>query len=299
MEHGKLNWYFDYTFNGKQHSRTRNVIYKIENTLSGKLYIGQTKRMLFERWRDYKYDLLRPIQVKKRSGANIKLKRSVQYYFKQIGNVEFLRFSIVEIVDCSNVDPRSLEDFLGEKERYHIKELRKKHGNMVCNVLDGGTVRVFNDNGKQNISEAKKRFYQTEKGEALKEKLRNIQTGHTISEETRKKLSESHKGLLAGDKHPLFGKTGELSSTYGMKHKQESIRKMKQNRKGKCSGMDNHNAKIYDLSDRPLVSNTGELYRQIVCLSAFCKLHALHPTHLRNVISGKNKSHKGWKLEDH
>jgi group I intron endonuclease len=295
-----MEWQFDYRYGGAQHSRTKNVIYKIENTISGKIYIGQTRRTIRERWLNYKYDLLKPIQKQRKSGTNIKLKRSVQKHYLETGNVDFLRFSIVEVVDTSvATNEAEIGKLLCEREQFHINEFKLIYGSKVCNVITGGRNYSFTKEDKINISESKKRFYQTEKGEALKEKLRNIQTGHTISEETRKKLSESHKGLLAGDKHPLFGKAGELSPTYGMKHKQESINKMKQNRKGKCSGMDNHNAKIYDLSDRPLVSNTGEIYRQIVCLSAFCKLHALHPTHLRNVISGKNKSHKGWKLQDH
>lgn len=299
MNNQQLTWNFHYEFDGKHHSRTRSIIYKIENTISGKVYVGQTRRMLFERWANYKYDLLRPIQTKRRTGTNIQLKRSVQKHFKQTGNVDFLKFSIVEIIDVADTKSKEeIEKMLGERERHYIAEFRKTHGKAkVCNVTDGGRGNSFTYEGKLNISEAKKRFYQTEEGIALKEKLRKMQTNRKISEETRKKLSESHKGLLAGNKHPMFGKTGELNPMHGVHHTPESIEKIRQNRKGKHSGTDNHNTKVYDLSANPLVSASGETHTQVVCLNAFCQQHGLHTTHLRNVINGKNKSHKGWKLQ--
>ena len=44
---------FDYTFNNTGHfSRTKYVIYCIENTKSGKFYIGQTTQELKDRWKD-------------------------------------------------------------------------------------------------------------------------------------------------------------------------------------------------------------------------------------------------------
>ena len=295
-----MEWNFDYDYNGTHHSRTKNVIYKIENTISGKIYIGQTRRTLRERWLNYKYDLLKPIQKQRKSGTNIKLKYSVQKHYLETGNVDFLRFSIVEVVDTSAVtNEAEVGKLLCEREQFHIKEYKLLYGSKVCNVIAGGRNYRFTKEDKINISESKKRFYQTDAGKALKKKLSNLKSGRTISEATRKKLSDSHKGLFAGNNHPLFGKTGELSATYGMKHKQESIEKMKQNRKGKCAGLENPNTKTYDLSSNPLVSPSGEKYFQITNLSKFCKDHGLDTSHLRSVIVGKpeHKSHKGWKLQ--
>ncbi len=296
-ECNKLTWNFDYSFNNKQHSTTRNVIYKIENALSGKVYIGQTKRELKKRWSDYKYDLLKPIQVDKRYGSNIKLKRSVQKYYKKTGDVSFLKFSILEVLDCENLLQEQIDKILCERERYHILEHRNIHGNKVCNVLDGAVVRSFTDTGRNNISKAKKDFYKTEKGIKLKKKLRSIRLGTKASDETKAILSKSHKGLFSGEKHPLYGKKGELNPMFGKNHSENAITKMKQNRKGKAAGLRNHNTKIYDLYSNPLISPRGEVYEQIVCLNAFCKQFGLHTTHLRNVIKGKNKTHKGWSLK--
>ena len=93
-----LNWNLNYTFNNGQHSRTKYVIYLITNTISQKYYIGQTRRFLFKRWADYKNDLLKPINTEKKSGSNIKLKRSVQKLFKKQGNVDFLKFSMAPLI---------------------------------------------------------------------------------------------------------------------------------------------------------------------------------------------------------
>jgi len=299
----ELTWNFDYSYSGEQHSGTKNVIYKIENTLSSKVYIGQTKRPLRKRWLDYKYDLLKPIQKQRKSGTNVKLKHSVQKYYLETGNIDFLKFSIVEVVDISaTANEYETGRLLCEREQFHIKEHKLVYGaSKVCNVIAGGRNYNFTDLDKVNISESKKRYYQTEAGKALKQKLREVQTGHKISEETRQKLSESHKGLLSGKNHPLFGKKGQLSPTYGMKHKQESIEKMKQNRKGKCAGLENHNTKTYDLSADPLVSPVGVLYTLIISLNSFCKEHGLSTSHLRGIIFSKPayKSHKGWCLQSH
>ena len=52
--------------------------------------------------------------------------------------------------------------------------------------------------------------------------------GKHPSEETRKKLSESHKGLFCGDKNPMYGKCGDKNPMYGRHHTEEAKRKMRE-----------------------------------------------------------------------
>lgn len=294
-----LTWNFNYDFNNGQHSRTKYIIYKIENTLSGKIYIGQTKRMLFQRWADYKYNLLKPIERK--SSLNTKLKNSVKYYYEKVGNVNFLQFSIVEIVDNSplkNAD--EIGKLLCDREEYHIKEYKKIYGtNKICNIFETSRNYNYTNIVRENISKSKKLFYKTKEGEILKLKLKENKLGTKATIETKKKLSESHKGLFAGIKHPLYGKKGIQSSTYGLRHSKETKKKMSENRKRKNTGIANPNTKTYFLFSNPLVSPTGERYIQITNLNEFCKQHNLYTTHLRNIIKSKPncKSHKGWKLQ--
>lgn len=298
MDKKNLTWNFNYEYQGKQHSRTKCVIYKVENTISGKVYIGQTRRMLWQRWQDYKYNLLTPVSSQRTNGTNVKLRRSVQKHFKQHGNIDFLKFSIVEVVEIdSDMSLQSKQKLLNAQEQSHIKAFRKTHGrHKVCNVLDGGNQYVFTNEDRASISKAKKRFYKTEEGLALKEKLSKIHAGKTMSEECKKKLSESHKGLFVGNKHPLYGVTGTNSATYGMVHTEKSKKLMSENRKGKNSGLSNHNTKIFDLTKNPLVSPDGVVVNQIVCLTSFCKVHHLHRGRFRQLLKSEISNYKGWHL---
>lgn len=46
------------------------------------------------------------------------------------------------------------------------------------------------------------------------------------SEETRKKMSESHKGKHDGELNHMFGRTGELNPFYGQHHSEETLKKL-------------------------------------------------------------------------
>jgi len=86
----------------------------------------------------------------------------------------------------------------------------------------------------------------------------NPRTGKPLSEETKKKLSESRKGVTAGEKHPMYGKThtdevkerlreagkvlvGEKNPMFGRTHTPESRKKMSENLVGKYKGDKNPN----------------------------------------------------------
>lgn len=296
----KLTWNFDYSFMGEQHSRSKNIIYKIENTISGKIYIGQTRRMLFQRWMNYKHNLLRPIKKNRTAGTNIKLKNSVQKHYQETGDVNFLRFSIVEIVDISGVSSETeIAALLNACETRHINEYRLLYGKTkICNVLSTTRNYVYTDDVCDKISTAKKRFYQTEEGMELRKRISSWRVGVKASAETRKKISDSNKGLMAGEKHPSFGKTGSASKTFGRKHNDEERAKISQALTGKYRGALNKRAKVFDLSADPLVSPDDAVYTTICSLNDFCRQHGLSTSHLRRVINKKPGfwSHKGWQL---
>lgn len=82
--------------------------------------------------------------------------------------------------------------------------------------------------------------------------------GLKFSQEARLKLSQSHKGLCAGEKHPLYGKHhsektkdkmkisngGKNNGFYGKKHTEESKQKMSKSSQGKNLGEKNPSVKL-------------------------------------------------------
>ena len=301
-----LKWNLNYEFTGEQHSRTKFIIYKIENTISGTVYIGQTRRMLWKRWQDYRNDLLKPIQVDKRSGSNIKLKRSVQKHYKKERNLNFLQFSIVEVLDVSLLTTEEEKQLkLDEREQVHIKEYRKLFGKRkVCNVLDGGRTHVFTEENRKTMGESQKAFYGTKKGERKKQQLKEIfagsgnpMYGKKQTEESIRKNRESNIGKQSGENNAMFGKhhTEETKNKVSLANKGK-VSKRKGTKCPQMSGLKNPSAKVYDLSLNPLVSPTGEEFMKVECLENFCRERGLLSSKMSQVISGKSRTHKGWRL---
>ena len=72
------------------------------------------------------------------------------------------------------------------------------------------------------------------KNESISKSLK----GHSISEETRQKMRDSHPDN-SGRKNPMFGRKGELSSMYGKKHTKETREKQSKAKKDKYIGENN------------------------------------------------------------
>lgn len=103
----------------------------------------------------------------------------------------------------------------------------------------------------------------------VRQKLKEARNKRITTDETRRKMSESH-----------IGKPG----TYGMKgktHTEETIQKMRENR-------ENFNNKIWKIKDpEGIVHTTNNL-------KYFCELHNLTDSAIHHVISGKRNHHKNW-----
>lgn len=65
--------------------------------------------------------------------------------------------------------------------------------------------------------------------------------GYKASDEVREQMSKSRKGLLVGEKNPMFGKYGELNHMYGKKHTEKTKRKISE-----------YNKKYYSKNKSPM-----------------------------------------------
>lgn len=83
-------------------------------------------------------------------------------------------------------------------------------------------------------------MYGKHHSEESRKKISDSHIGIKLSEEHKEKISISCKGINIGKNNGMYGKTGEKNPFYGKKHSIESLLKMSESRKGKCVGKDNN-----------------------------------------------------------
>lgn len=103
----------------------------------------------------------------------------------------------------------------------------------------------------------------------VREKISAAAKNRTASEETKKKMSEAHKGRSSPK--------GMLGKKFTEKQKQK-MRQKAVERNNKTWSIKDPNGKIYTANN----------------LKYFCELNNLADSAMHSVISGKRKHHKGW-----
>jgi hypothetical protein len=165
--------------------------------------------------------------------------------------------------------------------------------------------------GKRHSEETKRKQSELMKGENNpnygKKGENNPNYGRKHSEESRRKISKKLKGKFAGEKNPNYGKRGKNSPNYGKKHTEEYKAKMSKDRMGeknpfygrkhseetrkKMSTRENNsNVKTFSV-----ISSNGEIIHSKNC-SKFCRDNNLNNSKFSQLLSGKIKSHKGFRL---
>ena len=139
-------------------------IYKITNKIDNKIYVGQTIRDVEERWKDH---------LKKRSNCRY-LKSAINKY-----GVDNFEFQLVCITFDNNLDDMEIKYI----EQYN------------CLVPNGYNLRLGGNSGRHN-AETKQKISETLKKRYDNDiiRLNNPRIGKPLSEITKKKLSEAHKG---------------------------------------------------------------------------------------------------------
>jgi hypothetical protein len=163
------------------------IIYKTTNLLDGKFYIGKTTT---DRVND-KYYL----------GSGVHLTRAI----KQYGKKNFVRETLFQFDTESKAYDKEKElitaDLLESTECYNIKPGGKggwQHSpESISKIKQARKKQVFNEETKQKMSNSHKGKISPLKGRKtprnVVEKQANGRRGHTKSEETKKRISESVK----------------------------------------------------------------------------------------------------------
>ena len=256
------------------------IIYKITNKINGKVYIGQTIK---ERGFKGRYEC---------SGEGIE--RVYNYHksreehnrsynkhlLRSIENHGFEAFEVIEEFDVAY----SKEE-LDKLEIKYIKEFNCLNPNGYNND-EGGNKGKFCKESKRLLSEKKS-------GE------NNPFYGKKHSEETRKKMSEAHKGKCVGKNHPMYGKH----------HTEETRQKMSEAKKGKNHPMcgkhfsEEHKQKISEAHKGKYIGENHPRAKAVYCYEKneirlcgkdWANELKIHDKHISSCCKGRYKSTGGY-----
>lgn len=186
------------------------LIYKHTNLKNGKMYVGQTRYTMLQRWSGHLKDAFM-----KESSAPFH--NAIRKYGEECWHHEILEDNIQTVEEANS------------REMFWISHFKSSQKDFGYNCSAGGNAGLLNEETKdrlrvialevQNRPEVKEKQSLAKlgiaKSTAAVEKMRLSKLGTKASEETRKKMSESHKGR----KHtPVSDETRRL-----MSEKQKSI----------------------------------------------------------------------------
>jgi len=207
-------------------------IYKILNKINGKTYVGCTINKPAYRWHCHKKTLRKNIH------RNIRLQRAWNKYGE-------INFEFIVLEEVSSLD----RTIICEKEHYFRTILNSEY-----NISPTDIPGTLTEEQKNKLSKSLKKRYK-----------------NGFSDEHRKNISISHKGILLGT-HPS----------------DEVKKKISENRKGKCMGESHPVYKGKYIFSHPI---HGE---EIIHQWGIIKKYGLPPGSISKICSGKRHSIYGW-----
>lgn len=181
------------------------TIYQIKNKNNNKIYIGSTHQEINKRWNQH-IDALNS-----NTHYNSYLQRSWNKHRE-----DSFEFEIIE----DNIP----DDNQYEREQYYLDKLKSYNREIGYNLSKTATgVSMY---GEDN------HFYGKKHTEESKQKIREFRLGYTMSEETKNKIGESHKG----DKNLYYGDNFKNSGIYKYWQNKNLSDEHKQKLKEKATG---------------------------------------------------------------
>jgi len=144
------------------------VIYKISNTVNGKLYIGQTTGKLGDRWADHK-------RYARQDGS------------RQTALYSAMRKHGIENFHVEQIDSATTLDELNIKEETYIKALNT--------VAPNGYNLELGGKNKMCHAETREKIAASLKGRPIKNRMNGAPKGRPVSEERRQRISETMTGV--------------------------------------------------------------------------------------------------------
>lgn len=236
-------------------------IYKIINTHTNRVYIGQAKRFK-ERWNGHRTSL-----VGKRH-RNKFIQSDFDKCLTLLGHDDFLEFHVLEVMEGSSKEERN------KREEEHIREV-KQLGNCY-NLLNGTTqsVHVFKDleGFSAQVSEKMKLKWQEDTYvQAMMEARFQSKMYETVSEKAKLRWADNAFKTLV--KFSMFTETVKLKR---LQHSAKLASKF---------------SKTYGT----VISPDGK-YMTVVNLNQFCRVNNLSRSAMQQLFKKRTKQHKGWQL---
>jgi len=189
-------------------------IYKIENTRNSKVYIGQTLCTFGERWYQHKYSA--------KHGGKYHLHKSMRKH--KIKNFDF---EAIFIGFSDVITPEELTLI----EQHYIEEYDSMNPQKGYNRREAGSNGRMSEEVKEHLSKVHKGQIAWNKGkkmsESYREKCRKRQVGKKRTEEAKRKTSESLKQAYQEGRMVAYFK--------GKKHSDETRKKMSETHKKRLS----------------------------------------------------------------
>lgn len=179
------------------------IIYKATNSVTGKVYIGQTIKSLAKRRSEHIYNSKR--------GCD-------SYFYKSVNKYGSDIFEWDVLCECDT------KEELDEMEFHYIRQYKISTG--VYNLTDGGD----GSHGRLVSTETKKKMSEANKGRQISDDLRkkfsenrrgenNPNYGNKMSDESKARISEANKGRIKSveerrKKSDIFSGDGNPSAKY-------------------------------------------------------------------------------------
>lgn len=268
----------DMKFNYQANSKSSGI-YKILNTHTNRIYIGQAKSFQ-QRWYDHKRSLL---------SGNHQNKFFLNDYgkcFAELGHDDFLEFHVLEVMDGSSKEERNLKEeewiskFWDRQQLcYNFKQKTEANERSCYSNTPEETKALLSKLATQKWSEPEFRL-----------KIVNAMTGHKNTP-----MSAAHKAKIAQTR---IGKP-MLETT---KVKISAAHKTERNRKKLKETYSTYREHIISRQKASvskvhrLINQNGEIV-EIINLNQWCKERGMHSSGFSNLLR-KNSSlctYRGWK----